>query len=83
MENNVRSLFGGATGQREPNENAISTLEELLEMARAGEIIGIAVAGLCHDGCGMYRLAGRVGGYSMLGAVEIAKAELIDIVRSD
>lgn len=83
MSGNVTSIYGGATGQREPNENAISALEELLEMARAGEIVGIAVAGLYHDGCGMYRLAGRVGGYSMLGALDVAKVGLIQIVRGE
>lgn len=83
MTSNVKSLFGGRTWQPQPNENAIAALSELLEMAYSGEIVGVVVAGLCRDGCGLYRIGGQVGGYSLLGAVDVAKDELMDIVRGE
>ena len=78
---NVKSLFGGPSGAPEPNERCIALLEEWLEMAKAGEIVGVAMAGLCRDNCARNALAGMVGGYSMIGALETAKAELIDVQR--
>ena len=81
MSGNVKSLFGGPTGVPEPNETCISQLEEMLEMAKAGEIIGVSVAAVTKDGLALYRLAGLVGGFSMLGAMDVAKAELIDLNR--
>lgn len=80
---NVSSLFGGPTGQPEPNENCIATLREWLEMAEAGEVVGIAIAGLCHDRTSRYAVSGISGGYGMVGALEIAKADLIDINREE
>ena len=66
---------------REPNAACIETIERWLEQARAGEIVGVALAGLGHDGFSQYSVAGKVGGYSMIGALEVAKAELLDIAR--
>jgi hypothetical protein len=78
---NVKSIFGGPVGVPEPNDTCIEAIRKLLEMAESGEVVGIAVAALDKDGCGRWELAGRVGGYSMLGALEIARAELVDVNR--
>lgn len=77
----VIAIHGGPTGQPEPNEKTIQVLESWLEMAKSGEIIGVAMAGLCADGYSRYSLAGFIGGYSMLGALDVAKAEILGIVR--
>lgn len=79
----VVSIHGGPTGQPEPSPTCIQVLEEWLEKARSGEIVGVAIAGLCHDSCGCYALAGKVGGYSMLGAVDMAKADLLTVLRDE
>lgn len=81
MGGNVKSLFGGPVPASDPNEECVKTLERWLDMARSGEIVGVAMAGLCPDGCGRYVIGGYVGGYSMLGALDVVKAEMIDVVR--
>lgn len=78
---NVASLFGGPTGVPEVNETCVARLEEWLEMARSGEIVGVAVVALCADGASRYAVSGKVGGHGMIGALEVAKAELIDVAR--
>lgn len=83
MTEKVISIHGGPTGCPEPNDACIKALEEWLELARAGEIIGVATAGLCHDGLGRWAVAGKVGGCAMVGALEAAKADVLDVVRDD
>lgn len=79
----VVSLRGGPTGLPEVNAAAVEALERWLEMARSGHLVGVALAGLDCDGCGRWALSGRVGGYSMLGALEVVRAELLDEVRDE
>lgn len=83
MSENVASIFGGPKGVPEPNETCVKALEELLEMARSGEIVGVAMAGLCADHMSRYAIAGNVGGYGMLGAMEVAKSDLVRIINDD
>lgn len=77
----VTALFGGPTGLPEVNPVAVETLEMWLEMARSGKVVGVALAGLCADGSSRYAVGGRVGGYGMIGALTVAKAEVLDIAR--
>lgn len=81
MSDKVVSISGGAVPTREPNATCIAALTEWLEMARAGEIVGVVMAALHHDGLGSFAICGTVGGYSMIGALEIAKADLVEINR--
>ena len=83
MSGKVTSLHGGPTYEKEPSPACIEVLEELLAQAKAGEIVGIATAAMTHDGCGEWRIGGRVGGYSMLGAADVMRAEIVDVVRGD
>lgn len=83
MGDKVTALFGGPTGLPQRNESCISALREWLEMAEAGEVVGIAIAGLSYDACTRYRIAGKVGGYGMLGALEMAKADLVEVNNGD
>lgn len=81
MTDKVASLFGGPTGERTPSVAAIEVVDEVSEMVMSGELVGVLIVGMGHDGCCMYRIGGRVGGYSMLGAAEIAVDDLRDVVR--
>ena len=81
MAENVTAIFGGPTGLPEPNATCIEALREWLAMAEAGEIVGVAIAGLCADHMSRYAVAGKVGGYGLIGAVEMAKADLLEVVR--
>lgn len=77
---NVASMFGGPTGIRTRNESVIEVLRELLEKAEAGEIVGVITAQIYHDGLSGFRIGGLVGSYSMVGALEMAKADLINVI---
>ena len=81
MGEKVVALHGGPTGEARPNEACIRTLEAFLEMARSGEIVGVTMAGLSADGCARYALGGVLGGYSIIGAIEMARTELIELAR--
>lgn len=81
-DGNVVSLGGhGTVVVKEPNQIVISLLERMLQEARAGEIVGLACAYHGPDWCAGYSIAGYAGGYSMLGAMQCAVAELSDINR--
>lgn len=73
----VAPIFGGPTGEKQANLHAIATLEEILEAARAGEIVGVMVASLCYDRLGRWDVAGETGGYSIIGAAEAGKLDLM------
>jgi hypothetical protein len=66
-----------------PNEICVATLEEALAQARAGGIVGVALARLHNDGCGSFSLSGKVGGYSMLGAVCRLQDELNHVLSEE
>lgn len=76
---NVRSLFGNTTVDHEPNATCIAECKRLLEAAQAGEVVGVAVVRLHKDNMASYSLAGIAGGFSMLGAAEMVKSELVMI----
>ena len=82
MSDTVISLNGGITGERHRSEVAVDYAKRLLEKVEAGEVMGFAVAELYHDGTGGYKIVGRVGGFSMLGAVTALSAEMSDIARN-
>ena len=72
----VTALHGGEVNTFTPNEGCINALREMLEMAEAGEITGIVCARLHGDNLGSYTIAGMIGPYSLLGAVDMAHHEL-------
>ena len=77
----VVALHGGEVNTFTPNEGCIRALRQMLEMAEAGEITGIVCARLHGDNLGSYTIAGMAGPYALLGAVEMARAELIDTMK--
>jgi hypothetical protein len=79
---NITSIHGGAIAHNEPNEGCIETLRDLLQRAESGDITGIVCATLHSDKTASYSLAGLVGPYSMLGAIDMAKTELADIMKA-
>lgn len=78
---NVTSLHGAQVEGGQPNAGCIAKLQELLERAEAGEITGIACASLHGDNTASYTIAGLVGPYSLLGAVDMSKAELQGLMK--
>ncbi|WGR74331.1 MULTISPECIES: hypothetical protein [unclassified Bradyrhizobium] len=73
---NVVGLRGGEIrAPGEPDPLVVEGLEELLEAARSGEIKGIAVASLHHDGA----VSGRRHGYQNYTLIGIMTRMINDI----
>jgi hypothetical protein len=81
MSDTVVSLWGQPVGVREPSPALVQELERLLEAARSGEIIGGGFVLLHADATASWVMAGRMGGFSVLGALEMVRAELIETNR--
>ena len=79
MMQNVVGLHGVRAPVKEVNAVCIDALERMLEAARAGDVVGVAIIPLHHDNTSSFCLAGSVGGYSMLGALAIVEHRLITI----
>ena len=73
MKDNVISLNGGLTGEKQVVTSTVEQLEVLLESAKSGQIVGIAYSVLEYDNNACFGVVGRVGGFSMVGALEAAK----------
>lgn len=67
--------------QGENNERTIAALREALEEAEAGEVIGIGLVKFHADNCASFRLSGWAGSYSMLGACDRLKQEILTIAQ--
>jgi hypothetical protein len=76
---NVKSLYGNPIGLREVNETALKEAQELLEAVQSGEVVGLAIVRLHYDDLSSYRIAGRCGGYGMIGALEHVKTAIMRI----
>lgn len=79
MADKIVSLFNTTIPQGEPHEGLVELLEEMLASARSGQIVGAACAFLNHDGAAVYHIIGRVGGFSMQGALDCARHELLRV----
>jgi hypothetical protein len=58
------------------SEDVIDYLEKTLEMARSGEVQGVAIVRTHGDGCTTYHISGRRA-RGTLGAIELVKAEFV------
>lgn len=63
---------------RDPSPVLVGYLEDMLEQAKSGEILGMATATMHSDRTTGYSVVGIVEGFSMLGALELAKFSLIE-----
>lgn len=80
MTDNVIPVFGGPiTNAAEPNAACVKTLEQWLERARSGKTIGVVIAAMDTDNMTQYELAGYVGSFNMMGALQMLQQHLIDI----
>lgn len=62
----------------EANASCIEALEAALVNARAGEAVGVVVFEQCPDGDATWNWGGMCGSYSLLGAIDVAKACLVE-----
>jgi len=66
----VVNVFGDALPDGSPNQNLIDYLEHTMELAKSGQIQGIAAVALHNSGSASWACGGYTGGYSMLGALQ-------------
>jgi hypothetical protein len=64
---NVVPIRAGGTSA---NTAVVEYLETLLELAKQGEITGLAAVPRYPDNTASYSLVGTVGGYGMVGALQ-------------
>ncbi|MGB1214977.1 MAG: hypothetical protein ACPG4X_16535 [Pikeienuella sp.] len=74
-DDRVVSLNGEPVIAPGVNDRVVAVLEDYLERARNGDVAGIALAVTYGDGSSSFQLVGKYG-YSMLGAVTVAQAEM-------
>lgn len=75
----VRSLNGNAPAVLTRNETCVAELRKLLERAESGDVVGVALCAMHQDKTCSYSVFGMAGGFTMVGALEMAKAELVEI----
>ena len=78
----VLSIYGGPVGEHEVNETCVEQIEEWLEMAKSGQIVGICLVGLGYDNLAQYTIAGKIGGYGLVGATHMVLQELTHAIMS-
>jgi len=66
---------------RSPVSDVVSLCEELLEMARAGEIIGLSAAWLFSDNATHKRATGHVS-LAMVGRIEQMKTDVLRTIEA-
>ncbi len=67
---------GAVVSPKDPNENLVSFLEDILADAKAGELQGIACSLMSDDLIAGFAVVGFVGGFSMQGAAQCVVHEL-------
>lgn len=82
MSEKVISLWGQPTGEPQVMESAVSTMAEWSEKVGSGEVVAVVVVGIFKDGMAGYTCAGLIGGYSILGALDMARQDVIDVNRA-
>lgn len=80
-DNKVVPMFPGAVPssvQLEPNPNVVKALEDCLEQARAGTIVGIVIVKRMHDSVGEYSFGGHCG-MTAIGALHAAATRIANL----
>lgn len=78
---NVVSPWGYAIPEKTVQPDLVKSLEELLEKAKAGEIVGGVLVMGYYDALASYRIVGQVGTYALVGAMTLAARNLEHITN--
>lgn len=65
--------------QPQCNQEVIGVLEEILEAARSGDIVDVAVAVICDDGIAKRWLSGCGSSVPLIGAVALLQRDLLEL----
>ncbi len=82
MSDNIVSLHGAGSHaaaratEKSPVEGVVKELERLLDLARAGELVGFAGVYRLKTRPTEYSFAGAVQGFGMIGGLECVKLRL-------
>jgi len=71
-EGNIVSIVPKPHPDQEPSQALVEWLEETLELAKTGEIQGMAGAARFSDGSATYHIMGWAGGFTLQGAMATA-----------
>lgn len=78
----VRTIDGREfTANAEVNQSCIERCEALLQMARAGEIVGIAYVAQCGDGAFRRGAGGLYACYGVLGALDMTASDIRNTIH--
>ena len=83
MTDKVTPLFAGTDVPGQQNDGVVALLENLLERAKAGEIISVAVAGYTADDCMLSSFETGMHTSSTMGAIRLLESRIIDSMRED
>ena len=72
----VRSITGELIDLRQANESVVLRLEDILERAKSGEIVGLAVVAVYYDLATSHCAVGAVG-VKALGEVTLMASEIM------
>lgn len=73
----VVSIHGAPVHAGDPVEPCVSALEDMLERARAGEVIGVAMAVMHSDRSSSFTFGGYLDSYGVIGALEMVRAKIV------
>lgn len=82
---NIVGLRGQPTPDNaDPVPSVVEALEEMLEAARAGHLIGLGCVTIDRNQIGGYSLTGYLSSYAALGAADLLKTNLcLSILEGD
>jgi len=79
----VRGLFGDVPEPGEPVASCVDCLRDLLQRAESGEVTGVIYAAVSAKGMGQHGAGGMIGNYGMIGALEVAKADVLSLMQDE
>ena len=65
---------------KEPDPTIVAALEEMLQLAKAGEIVSLAMIGLRSDKNGQYCSLGTMSA-ALIGHLEMVKSDVLNFMR--
>lgn len=83
MSDKVVALNGAFNGEKEVRQGCVDTVHEVLDRAESGDVIGAMIVSLHHDGTCSWHYGGSVGGFAMIGAIEMARHDLAKLVAGE
>lgn len=79
MPNNVIHFQDSGALKPETRDMMTEYLRGMIKLIEDGQVIGLGVVTMSYDHCSAYATMGRIGGYTMLGATDMLRHELVRV----